>query len=294
MIKEFHIWESLARPKESKEIGSLFEDLKSDIEPIISLVWKDVQEVKHSFNKQLPELKSSVCTNMKISSHVSYMTMGFDIVPNNTFIAAVHNILQGWCDKLVDSNNIYMTHRCTYGKFTIYFKKLKTEKAQIERYLYHVSRPANRSSIKKLGLVPKGSDDSTAWSGYDYLAYPPAVFATNMGMHDTWHVSGDIWRIDTNELNNEWWYDLNFYGAGDRRKYVMTFDPIPKKYIKLVKNGDNREWTCSKCNSHHDRDTNAAINIKNFGLRNKPSVTQSEWLHSPPEIGEAGKRRRNS
>lgn len=62
------------------------------------------------------------------------------------------------------------------------------------------------------------------------------------------------------------WYGTNIIKIG-------TFEPSSKtcsncgninKELKL----SDREWTCKKCHSLHDRDINAAVNIKNFALRN--------------------------
>ena len=52
---------------------------------------------------------------------------------------------------------------------------------------------------------------------------------------------------------------------------INRYEPSTKTCSKCgyVNNNltlDDRSWTCPNCNSYHDRDINAAINIKNFGI----------------------------
>ena len=77
------------------------------------------------------------------------------------------------------------------------------------------------------------------------------------------------------EYKSEW--------QGKNVSVIGRFEPSSKmcsccgklnKELKL----SNRTWTCIHCGTTHDRDANAATNIKTFGLRNKPSVAQSEPL----------------
>ena len=77
-------------------------------------------------------------------------------------------------------------------------------------------------------------------------------------------------------------YKCDWYGKN--LSVIGRFEPSSKTCSKCGSiNKDltlnDREWICPKCNEKHDRDVNAAINIKKIGLRNQPSVTQSEWLH---------------
>lgn len=66
------------------------------------------------------------------------------------------------------------------------------------------------------------------------------------------------------------WYGKNIIEIGrfePSSKICSTCGTINKE-LQLK----DRSWTCSSCNQNHDRDLNAAINIKNIGLRSKPSV----------------------
>ena len=71
------------------------------------------------------------------------------------------------------------------------------------------------------------------------LYYPPTIF---VALEPTGHYNGllgdDVWEIDTTNLKNKWWEDLNFYRHLDPQKrkidYVMTFEPIPPENIKLL------------------------------------------------------------
>ena len=67
------------------------------------------------------------------------------------------------------------------------------------------------------------------------------------------------------------WYGTNILKIG-------RFEPSSKTcsncgHINKELTLKDRTWTCVKCNTTHDRDVNAAINIKNFSLRNILSGT---------------------
>ena len=70
-------------------------------------------------------------------------------------------------------------------------------------------------------------------------------------------------------------YKAEWYGKNIL--YIGRFQPSSKlcshcgKIFKELSLKD-RSWTCQSCGTNHDRDVNAAYNIKNFGLRTKSST----------------------
>jgi len=78
------------------------------------------------------------------------------------------------------------------------------------------------------------------------------------------------------------WYGVNLLKIG-------RFEPSSKTCSNCgTVNKDltlkDREWTCVKCNTKHDRDINAAVNIKNFALRNYVSGTDTKTRNELPTL----------
>ncbi len=71
------------------------------------------------------------------------------------------------------------------------------------------------------------------------------------------------------------WYGKNIITIGrfEPSSKVCSICGTINKELKL----QHREWKCEKCGTTHDRDKNAAQNIKNFGLRYKP--VQANVVH---------------
>ena len=61
------------------------------------------------------------------------------------------------------------------------------------------------------------------------------------------------------------WYGVNLVRIGRWEKSSKTCSACGAVYWGLKRGEES--WTCSCCGVHHDRDYNAAINIRNFGLR---------------------------
>ena len=86
------------------------------------------------------------------------------------------------------------------------------------------------------------------------------------------NISDASWSTFINMLEYKAeWYGVNLLKIG-------RFEPSSKTcsscgHINKKLTLKDREWTCSNCGTKHDRDINASINIKNFGLRNILSGT---------------------
>lgn len=93
------------------------------------------------------------------------------------------------------------------------------------------------------------------------------------GMMANHKLALSVGEVGWNKFESMLKYKAEWYGKN--LIYIGRFEPSSKicstcgkinKELTL----NQREWTCGGCNTAHDRDANAATNIKKFGLRNQP------------------------
>lgn len=96
-------------------------------------------------------------------------------------------------------------------------------------------------------------------------------------------ISDVSWSMFTTMLEYKCeWYGINLLKIGRFEPSSKTCSNCGTVNKELTLK--DREWTCVKCNTKHDRDINAAINIKNFALRNYVSGTDTKTRNELPTL----------
>ena len=89
------------------------------------------------------------------------------------------------------------------------------------------------------------------------------------GMMKNHHLSNSIQSAAWSEFVRQLRYKSDWYGKNV--VFIGRFEPSSKTcskcgYVKSDLQLNDREWVCPKCGEKHDRDVNAALNIRDFAL----------------------------
>lgn len=95
-----------------------------------------------------------------------------------------------------------------------------------------------------------------------------------MGMVHNHHLAGSISDASFGMFRTLLEYKCKWYGV--KLVVIDRFAPSSKTcrrcgYVYKGLKLSERSWTCPECGTHHDRDFNAACNIKKFGLKALPT-----------------------
>ena len=162
-------------------------------------------------------------------------------------------------------------------------KRLKVEQRTMSRR-FKKGAKVQSNGYKKQKLVVAKLHERITNQRTDYLHKTSATIIKNYdnivledlnikGMMANHKLALALGEVGWNQFESMLTYKAEWYGKNIT--YIGRFEPSSKicstcgtinKELKL----QHREWTCGSCHTTHDRDANAAKNIKNFGLRNQP------------------------
>ena len=82
------------------------------------------------------------------------------------------------------------------------------------------------------------------------------------------HIADASWYEITRQLSYKCdWYEKTYQKVGRTFPSTQLCHVCGHKNKSLRGNTNIRSWVCSRCNTHHDRDINAAMNIEKEGRR---------------------------
>lgn len=133
------------------------------------------------------------------------------------------------------ANNFIVGYRRKSNEFTFFLKSKFTKRYfPNQGYLYHTTTMTeNLLDISKNGLELRSSTQSKEWAYQEELTYPPAIFATVPPTTWSGKIDDRVIKINTKNLPNKWWFDLNLYHSPWTGNYVITYESIPAKYLEF-------------------------------------------------------------
>lgn len=164
-------------------------------------------------------------------------------------------------------------------------KRLRVEQRKLSRRLKKGAKEQSKSYLKQKLVVAKLHEhiknqredflhkaSTTIIRSFDTICLEDLNIK---GMMQNEKLALAIGEVGWHKFKTMLEYKADWYGKNIL--YIGRFQPSSKLcshcgHIFKELSLKDRFWTCQSCGTHHERDANAANNIKNFGLRNQPAT----------------------
>jgi len=179
----------------------------------------------------------------------------------------------------MDMKNLFTDNQGNRAKYPRYYRQMQDKLAKEQRKLSHCksgSNNRNKQRIKVARIYEKISNQRK-----DFLHKLSNQIVNNYDIVCIEDLDiksiAQYFHLGKSVVDNGWGMFTIFlkYKLADKRKRLIKIDkwyPSSKTCnvcgnINKELTLSDREWDCKECGTHHDRDWNAAINIRNEGLR---------------------------